>query len=161
VLSGKSILITGGTGSFGKKFIETILTRFPEVERLVVFSRDELKQFEMAQVFSPEQYPQLRYFIGDVRDQDRLWRALEGVNIVVHAAALKHVPVCEYNPFECDKDQRHGGAEPYRSLHRPRREPSGGPLDRQGRRAHQPVRCDEARSATSCLLRPTTFKRTA
>jgi UDP-N-acetylglucosamine 4,6-dehydratase/5-epimerase len=103
MLTGKSILVTGGTGSFGKKFIETVLERYPTVARLVVYSRDELKQAEMAQVFSPEQYPQLRYFIGDVRDKDRLWRAMEGIDTVVHAAALKHVPVCEYNPFEAIK----------------------------------------------------------
>lgn len=103
MLSGKSILVTGGTGSFGKKFIETVLERYPEVERLVVFSRDELKQYEMSQVFSPGKHPQLRYFIGDVRDKERLWRALEGIDTVVHAAALKHVPVCEYNPFEAIK----------------------------------------------------------
>lgn len=103
MLSGKSILITGGTGSFGKKFVETVLTRYPGIKRLVVFSRDELKQYEMSQVFSAERYPQLRYFIGDVRDKDRLSRAMEGIDIVVHAAALKHVPVCEYNPFEAVK----------------------------------------------------------
>ncbi len=103
MLTGKSILVTGGTGSFGKKFVETVLERYPQIERLVVFSRDELKQFEMAQRFSPHEHPQLRYFIGDVRDKDRLWRALEGIDIVVHAAALKHVPVCEYNPFEAIK----------------------------------------------------------
>ncbi len=103
VLNGKSILITGGTGSFGKKFVETILARYPQVTRLAIYSRDELKQFEMSQVFSPTEYPQLRYFIGDVRDRDRLSRAMEGIDIVVHAAALKHVPVCEYNPFEAIK----------------------------------------------------------
>ncbi|GAB4284875.1 MAG: UDP-N-acetylglucosamine 4,6-dehydratase (inverting) [Coriobacteriia bacterium] len=103
MLNGKSILITGGTGSFGKRFVETILRDYPEVTRLVVFSRDELKQFEMAQVFSRDRYPQLRYFIGDVRDKDRLMRAMEGIDIVIHAAALKHVPVCEYNPFEAIK----------------------------------------------------------
>ncbi len=103
MLNGKSILVTGGTGSFGKKFIQTLLNRFPLVKRLVVFSRDELKQFEMGQQFSTSQYPQLRYFIGDVRDKERLKRAMEGVDIVVHAAALKHVPVAEYNPFECIK----------------------------------------------------------
>lgn len=99
----KSILVTGGTGSFGKKFVETVLQTHPEVKRLVIFSRDELKQFEMAQRFSPQQYPCLRYFIGDVRDQARLRRALEGVDYVVHAAALKQVPTAEYNPFECIK----------------------------------------------------------
>ncbi|MBI6546610.1 MAG: UDP-N-acetylglucosamine 4,6-dehydratase (inverting) [Cyanobacteria bacterium NC_groundwater_1444_Ag_S-0.65um_54_12] len=100
-LQARSILVTGGTGSFGKKFVETILTRFPEIVRVVVFSRDELKQFEMAQEFSPRRFPQIRYFIGDVRDKARLGRALEGIDLVVHAAALKHVPVAEYNPFEC------------------------------------------------------------
>lgn len=97
------ILITGGTGSFGKKFVETVLTRNPEVKRLVVFSRDELKQFEMAQQFPGDKYPQLRFFIGDVRDRDRIRRALEGIDTVVHAAALKQVPTAEYNPFECIK----------------------------------------------------------
>lgn len=101
MFSEKSILVTGGTGSFGKRFIERILTKHPEIQRLVVFSRDELKQFEMAQEFSSERYPQLRYFIGDVRDKDRLRRALEDIDIVVHAAALKQVPAAEYNPFEC------------------------------------------------------------
>jgi len=103
MLSGKSILITGGTGSFGKKFVETILARYARVRRIVVFSRDELKQFEMSQKFSPETYPQMRYFIGDVRDGERLVRAMEDVDIVVHAAALKQVPACEYNPFEAIK----------------------------------------------------------
>ncbi len=103
MLTGKSILVTGGTGSFGKKFIETILTAHPGVKRIVVFSRDELKQFEMAQQFPPDRYRQIRYFIGDVRDRDRLYRAFEGIDIVVHAAALKQVPACEYNPFEAIK----------------------------------------------------------
>ncbi len=103
MLNNKSILITGGTGSFGKAFVKTVLERFPEVRRLVVFSRDELKQFEMAQVFPEKQYRAIRYFIGDIRDQDRLRRALEGIDIVVHAAALKQVPAAEYNPFECIK----------------------------------------------------------
>ncbi len=99
----KSILVTGGTGSFGKAFAQTILDRFPDVERMVIYSRDELKQFEMAQRFPPQKYSQLRYFIGDVRDEARLRRALEGIDIVVHAAALKQVPAAEYNPFECIK----------------------------------------------------------
>ena len=103
MLNNKSILVTGGTGSFGKAFVKTILTRFPEVRRLVVFSRDELKQFEMAQLFPESQYKAIRYFIGDIRDQDRLRRALEGIDVVIHAAALKQVPAAEYNPFECIK----------------------------------------------------------
>jgi UDP-N-acetylglucosamine 4,6-dehydratase/5-epimerase len=102
-LNHKSILVTGGTGSFGKKFIETILKRFPEVKRLVVYSRDELKQFEMSQIFPTSQYKAMRYFIGDVRDGDRFKRACEGVDIIVHAAALKQVPAAEYNPMECIK----------------------------------------------------------
>lgn len=103
MLSNKSILITGGTGSFGKAFVKTVLSRYPDIKRLVVFSRDELKQFEMSQEFSDKKYPALRYFIGDIRDESRLWRALEGIDVVVHAAALKQVPAAEYNPFECIK----------------------------------------------------------
>ena len=103
MLNDKSILITGGTGSFGKTFIKTVLERYPDIKRLVVFSRDELKQFEMAQRYPENQYPGLRFFIGDVRDEPRLRRAMEGIDIVVHAAALKQVPTAEYNPFECIK----------------------------------------------------------
>lgn len=103
MLKNKSILITGGTGSFGKAFVHTVLERYQDIRRLVVYSRDELKQFEMAQVYSPNQHPGLRYFIGDIRDEARLRRALEGIDIVVHAAALKQVPTAEYNPFECIK----------------------------------------------------------
>lgn len=102
-LSGKSILITGGTGSFGRAFVRRILKESPDVKRLVVFSRDELKQFEMSQEFSEAEYPCIRYFIGDVRDKERLNRALEGIDVVIHAAALKQVPAAEYNPFECIK----------------------------------------------------------
>jgi UDP-N-acetylglucosamine 4,6-dehydratase (inverting) len=103
MLSEKSMLVTGGTGSFGQALVRTILSRYRDVERLVVYSRDELKQFEMAQKFPPEEHKALRYFIGDVRDGTRLRRALEGIDIVVHAAALKQVPAAEYNPFECIK----------------------------------------------------------
>ncbi|MDJ0978394.1 MAG: UDP-N-acetylglucosamine 4,6-dehydratase (inverting) [Erythrobacter sp.] len=103
MLNGKSVLVTGGTGSFGKAFVRTVLDRFPDVRRLVVYSRDELKQFEMQQTFPRSTYPALRYFLGDVRDEARLRRALEGIDIVVHAAALKQVPAAEYNPFECIK----------------------------------------------------------
>lgn len=103
MLNNKSILITGGTGTFGKAFVKTIIQRFPEVRRLVVFSRDELKQYEMSQQFPDSKYSALRYFIGDVRDADRLRRAMEGIDIVIHAAALKQVPAAEYNPFECIK----------------------------------------------------------
>lgn len=103
MLNDKSILITGGTGSFGKAFVATVLERYPDVRRLVIYSRDELKQFEMAQRFPTEKYRGLRYFIGDVRDEARLRRALEGIDVVVHAAALKQVPAAEYNPFECIK----------------------------------------------------------
>jgi UDP-N-acetylglucosamine 4,6-dehydratase/5-epimerase len=102
-LNTKSILITGGTGSFGRAFVRTVLKHYPNVRRLVIFSRDELKQYEMAQEFSYIQYPAVRYFIGDVRDASRLRHALEGIDIVIHAAALKQVPAAEYNPFECIK----------------------------------------------------------
>lgn len=96
----RSILITGGTGSFGRSFVRTVLDLCPKVKRLVIFSRDELKQFEMQQEFPEADYPALRFFIGDVRDERRLRRALEGIDTVVHAAALKQVPAAEYNPFE-------------------------------------------------------------
>jgi UDP-N-acetylglucosamine 4,6-dehydratase (inverting) len=96
----QSILITGGTGSFGKAFVRTVLDHCPKIKRLVVYSRDELKQFEMAQEFPAHQYPALRFFIGDIRDKERLYRAMEGIDTVVHAAALKQVPAAEYNPFE-------------------------------------------------------------
>ena len=103
MLNRKSILITGGTGSFGKKFTKTILKNFPEVERVVIFSRDEFKQFEMSNMPEFKGNPRLRYFIGDVRDKERLLRAFEGIDVVIHAAALKQVPACEYNPFEAVK----------------------------------------------------------
>ena len=98
--SNSRLLITGGTGSFGKAFVAQILEQFPDIRRVVIYSRDELKQWEMQQQFPEKEYPQLRFFIGDVRDQNRLRRALEGIDTVVHAAALKQVPAAEYNPME-------------------------------------------------------------
>jgi UDP-N-acetylglucosamine 4,6-dehydratase len=106
-LHGKDILVTGGTGSFGKAFIKTVLARW-RPRRLIVFSRDELKQYEMAEKLPPDKFECLRYFIGDVRDVDRLEMALRGVDYVVHAAALKHVPAAEYNPMECIATNVHG-----------------------------------------------------
>ena len=108
MLNGKSVLITGGTGSFGKKFVETILKRYPEVKRIVIYSRDELKQFELKQKYPESKYPQLRFFIGDVRDGERLKRACEGVDVIIHAAAIKQVDTAEYNPEECIKTNIHG-----------------------------------------------------
>jgi UDP-N-acetylglucosamine 4,6-dehydratase len=99
-LNGAAILVTGATGSFGKAFVGRVLEKF-KPRRLVIFSRDELKQYEMAQVYSPAKHPCLRYFIGDVRDQSRLDMAFHEIEYVIHAAALKHVPIAEYNPFEC------------------------------------------------------------
>ena len=99
-LNGKNILVTGGTGSFGRAFVKTALQRY-EPRRLIIFSRDEMKQYEMSHDFNRDQHPCLRYFLGDVRDSDRLEMAMRDVDIVVHAAALKHVPAAEYNPFEC------------------------------------------------------------
>jgi UDP-N-acetylglucosamine 4,6-dehydratase len=107
-LNGKSVLITGGTGSFGKKFVETIYARYPKVKRVVVFSRDELKQYEMSLVYTQDKYPGIRFFLGDVRDGERLKRAFEGVDVVIHAAALKQVPAAEYNPTECIKTNVNG-----------------------------------------------------
>lgn len=103
MLANKSLLITGGTGSLGKALTRHILRAYPDVKRLVIFSRDEQKQFQMAQDFPLDKYPQLRFFIGDVRDFDRVKRALKGVDYVIHAAAMKHVPIAEYNPMECVK----------------------------------------------------------
>lgn len=100
--SDSTVLITGGTGSFGKKCTEILLQRY-KPKKLIIFSRDELKQFEMAQTFSDRDYPNIRYFIGDVRDKERLYRAFHGVDCVIHAAALKQVPAAEYNPFEAVK----------------------------------------------------------
>jgi UDP-N-acetylglucosamine 4,6-dehydratase len=110
MLNDKSILITGGTGSFGKMFTKTILELYPNVKRLVIYSRDELKQFEMAQFYPENIFPQVRFFIGDVRDGARLKRACEGIDVIIHAAALKQVPTAEYNPDECIKTNI-GGAQ--------------------------------------------------
>jgi UDP-N-acetylglucosamine 4,6-dehydratase len=107
-LNGKSILITGGTGSFGKMFTKLILERNPDVKRLVILSRDEQKHFNMAMEFPESKYPSMRYFIGDVRDKERLERAFEGIDIVIHAAAMKHVHLAEYNPSECIKTNING-----------------------------------------------------
>jgi len=109
MLNGKSVLVTGGTGSFGRKFTEIVLDRY-QPRRLIVFSRDELKQHEMARQLSPKSHDCLRYFLGDVRDRERLYRALDGVDVVVHAAALKQVPSCEYNPLEAIKTNILGAA---------------------------------------------------
>ncbi len=102
-LTNQSILITGGTGSFGKQFVDMVYRRFPDVKRVVIYSRDELKQFEMSQHYLQSKYKSIRFFIGDVRDGERMKRACEGVDIIVHAAALKQVPAAEYNPMECIK----------------------------------------------------------
>tara|TARA_R110001632_G_scaffold232467_1_gene373355 strand:+ start:10317 stop:11348 length:1032 start_codon:yes stop_codon:yes gene_type:complete len=107
-LKNKSVLITGGTGSFGKMFTKLILKNHPKIKRLVILSRDEQKHFQMAQEFSENEYPQIRYFIGDVRDEKRLEAAFEDIDIVIHAAAMKHVHLAEYNPMECVKTNING-----------------------------------------------------
>jgi UDP-N-acetylglucosamine 4,6-dehydratase (inverting) len=107
-LSEKSLLITGGTGSLGKALTNDILKKWPNINRLVIFSRDEQKQFQMAQDFPEHKYPQIRFFIGDVRDKERLVRAFEGIDYVIHAAAMKHVHIAEYNPDECVKTNVNG-----------------------------------------------------
>jgi len=107
-LNNKSILITGGTGSLGKALTKRIYNKFPSVKRLVILSRDEQKQFQMAQEFPIEKYNSIRFFIGDVRDKERLVRAMNGIDYVIHAAAMKHVHLAEYNPSECIKTNVHG-----------------------------------------------------
>lgn len=103
MLRGKSILITGGTGSLGKALTKYILNRYPEIKKLIIFSRDEQKQFQMAQEVPQNKFGQIRFFIGDVRDKERLVRAFKDVDYVIHTAAMKHVPIAEYNPEECVK----------------------------------------------------------
>ena len=110
MLNNKSVILTGGTGSFGKKFTEMVLKKYPKIKKLVIFSRGELKQFEMSQVYPSNLYPQIRFLIGDVRDGARVKRAFEDIDIVIHAAALKQVPTAEYNPDECIKTNI-GGAQ--------------------------------------------------
>src|SRR6186713_99535 len=110
MFSNKSVLITGGTGSLGKELTKTILKNWPDVSRLVIYSRDEQKQYQMEQEFPVAKYPAMRYFIGDVRDLERLKRAFTGIDYVIHAAAMKHVHIAEYNPDECVKTNI-GGAE--------------------------------------------------
>lgn len=108
MINNRSVLITGGTGSFGKKFVETILKRYPDVKKIAIYSRDELKQFELKQKYPVDKYPQLRFFIGDVRDGERLRRACQGIDVIIHAAAIKQVDTAEYNPEECIKTNVHG-----------------------------------------------------
>lgn len=108
MLNNKAVLITGGTGSFGKKFVETILRDYPQVKKIVIFSRGELKQYEMKKLYPEDKYPQMRYFIGDVRDYERLKRACEGIDVIIHAAAIKQVDTAEYNPDECIKTNVNG-----------------------------------------------------
>jgi FlaA1/EpsC-like NDP-sugar epimerase len=110
MLANKSILITGGTGSLGKALTNHIFKNYPNVKKLVIFSRDEQKQFQMAQEFPNIKFPQIRFLLGDVRDQDRLVRAFQGIDVVIHAAAMKHVHLAEYNPDECIKTNI-GGAQ--------------------------------------------------
>jgi UDP-N-acetylglucosamine 4,6-dehydratase len=108
MLENKIVLITGGTGSLGKALTKHILSNYPLIKKLIIFSRDEQKQFEMAQDFPKDQFPQIRFFIGDIRDTERLRRAFQGVDYIIHAAAMKHVPIAEYNPMECIKTNING-----------------------------------------------------
>ena len=110
MLNNKSILITGGTGSFGKMFVKKILQDYPNVKRIVIFSRGELKQYKMQQMYPANKYPQMRFFIGDVRDAERVKQACEGIDVIIHAAAIKQVDTAEYNPEECIKTNV-GGAQ--------------------------------------------------
>ncbi len=131
LLADQVVLITGGTGSFGKQFVETVL-RDDTPRKLIIFSRDELKQSDMRQIFSEQKYPCMRYFIGDVRDKDRLYRAMDGVDVVIHAAALKQVPTAEYNPIEVIKTNVMGARQPDRCGDRSQRATGDRPQYRQG-----------------------------
>jgi FlaA1/EpsC-like NDP-sugar epimerase len=113
MLNDKTILITGGTGSLGKALTKSILQRWPGIKKLIIFSRDEQKQYSMAQDYPPHLFPQMRFFIGDVRDFERVKRAFKGVNYVVHTAAMKHIPIAEYNPMECVKTNILGAEKYY------------------------------------------------
>ena len=108
MLNNKVVLITGGTGSFGKKFVEVNLRDYPQVKKIIIFSRGELKQYDLQQKYPRNQYPQLRFFIGDVRDYERVKMACEGVDVIIHAAAIKQVDTAEYNPDECIKTNVNG-----------------------------------------------------
>ena len=108
MLNDKTVLITGGTGSFGNKFVETILRDYPDVKKIVIYSRGELKQYNMKQKYPQDKFPMLRYLIGDVRDGERLKMACEGVDVIIHAAAIKQVDTAEYNPRECIKTKVNG-----------------------------------------------------
>ncbi len=108
MFNGKSVLITGGTGSLGKALTKELLEKHPGIKKIIIFSRDEQKQFQMAQEYNTSKYPQLRFFIGDVRDFDRVKRAFKGVDYIIHAAAMNHVPIAEYNPMECIKTNING-----------------------------------------------------
>ena len=151
MLNNKSVLITGGTGSFGKKFVETILRDYPQVKKIIIYSRDELKQFELKQKYPGHKYPQLRFFIGDVRDLERLTRACEGVDVIIHAAAIKQVDTAEYNPEECIKTNVHGAHECDKGCSCHRCTACGGPFYRQGMCPHQSLWCHKPYSSASFL----------
>ena len=158
MFDGKSVLMTGGTGSFGQHLVESMLARY-RPQRLIVFSRDELKQSEMARRFDPQTHRCLRYFVGDVRDRERLYRALDGVDYVIHAAALKQVPSCEYNPLEAIKTNVLGAANLIDAAIDRGVQQGGGPEHRQGRQSHQPLRrhqalCRQALCQRQQLCRP-------
>ena len=138
--SNSRLLITGATGSFGKAFIGTVLKQFPDISRIVIYSRDELKQWELQQEFPEILYPQLRYFLGDIRDRDRLRRALESIDTVVHAAALKQVPAAEYNPMEFIKTNVLGAEKPCASMSRYISKKSNSSKHRQSSCTNKPIR---------------------